>query len=355
MNEIILNLHMHTALSDGEGSYESILQAAAETGVDAVIVTDHNVWVDGSERIFNSEGKRVLLLIGEEIHDQARNPQKNHLLVLNAKRELAPYARNPQELIDRVASAGGMCFLAHPMETELPAFREPDISWVDWQVTGFTGVELWNGFSEFKAVVHNRFEAFFYAFFPSWIAHGPPVLLLKKWDELLRADRQIVGIGGSDAHALKIHLGPLHHVVFPYKYHFRCINTHLLLEASLVGNLDHDRSLIYAALGKGHAFVGYDLPHSTKGFRFEARSGQRNCILGDQIPLDHQVEFHIEIPGDASCVLLLDGKVIKRWNHQPSISYVDSRPGVYRVECRKKYLGFMRGWIFSNPIYVLEK
>jgi hypothetical protein len=354
MNEIILNLHMHTVLSDGEGSYDKILKVAATAGVNAVIVTDHNIWVDGVERIFETGGKRVLLLIGEEIHDQARAPQKNHLLVFNTRRELAPFAHDPQELIDQVDSAGGLSFLAHPMESALPAFGETDITWVDWQVSGYTGIELWNGLSEFKEVARNLPAAVFYAFFPKLIPHGPPANLLKKWDELLQNQTRLVAIGGSDAHELKINLGLFHREIFPYGYHFRCINNHLLLDKGLNGILDHDRQLIYTALKNGHTFIANDLPHPTCGFRFEASSGSGHALMGDQIALDHQVEFKIEIPADARCTLLRNGEVIHQWNHQSSISYSESRPGVYRCDCRKRYLGRMRGWIYSNPIFVLE-
>jgi len=43
MEEIIINLHMHTRYSDGSGSHQDIAEAALKCGLDAVIVTDHNV------------------------------------------------------------------------------------------------------------------------------------------------------------------------------------------------------------------------------------------------------------------------------------------------------------------------
>ena len=49
MPEVIVNLHMHTRYSDGDGSHTDIVQAALRAGLDAVIVTDHNVWVNGPE------------------------------------------------------------------------------------------------------------------------------------------------------------------------------------------------------------------------------------------------------------------------------------------------------------------
>src|SRR4030042_4734807 len=99
MPEIIPNLHMHTRYSDGAGTHADIARAAMKAGLDAVIVTDHNVWVDGPARYYKDGDRRVLLMVGEEIHDQARQPQKNHLLVFGAHRELATYAYDPQMLL----------------------------------------------------------------------------------------------------------------------------------------------------------------------------------------------------------------------------------------------------------------
>ena len=62
MPEIVLNLHMHTCFSDGTGTHEEIAQAALSTGLDAVIVTDHNVYVDGPEGYYYDGKRRVLLV-----------------------------------------------------------------------------------------------------------------------------------------------------------------------------------------------------------------------------------------------------------------------------------------------------
>jgi hypothetical protein len=47
--EYVGNLHTHTNYSDGNGSHEDIALAAIKAGLDFVIVTDHNVWVDGMD------------------------------------------------------------------------------------------------------------------------------------------------------------------------------------------------------------------------------------------------------------------------------------------------------------------
>ncbi|HQE98760.1 MAG TPA: PHP domain-containing protein, partial [Anaerolineae bacterium] len=69
------NLHIHSVYSDGSGRHAEIAEAAAAAGLNFVIVTDHNVRVEGLEGYYG----RVLLLIGEEAHNSRRRPQANHL------------------------------------------------------------------------------------------------------------------------------------------------------------------------------------------------------------------------------------------------------------------------------------
>jgi hypothetical protein len=172
MYEISVNLHMHTFYSDGHATHADIAQAALRAGLDVVIVTDHNVYVEGPQGYYADGDRRVLLLVGEEIHDQARLPQKSHLLVFDGGRELATLAWNLNLLLEGVHQAGGLSFIAHPYDPEAPAVGEDDISWVDWQEQGYTGLELWNGLSEFKSLLKSTLHALYYAYNPNRIAHG---------------------------------------------------------------------------------------------------------------------------------------------------------------------------------------
>ena len=352
MHELIINLHMHTTYSDGSGTHKDIADAALQSGLDAVIVTDHNIYVQGMDGYHQQGDRRMLMLVGEEVHNPTRMPQKSHLLVFGAGREMAPYGSNPQQLIDQVIKANGLSFLAHPTDPELKAFGEDDISWVDWDVRGFTGIELWNGFSELKSVVHNLIQGLFYAYFPQFIAHGPQQPTLKKWDDLTVQGRRVVSVGGSDAHALKKSLGPIHRTLFPYTFHFRAINTHLLVERPFSGDLAADRQMLLEALRKGHAFVGYDLPHSTRGFNFTAQGRDMTAIMGDEMRMGSGVTLQIRLPRKSECRLLCNGEPVRIWKDREICSYNTSQPGVYRVEVYTEFLGKQRGWIFSNPIYV---
>jgi hypothetical protein len=353
MHEIVINLHIHTPYSDGYGSHINIAKAAIKAGLDAVIITDHNVWVDGIEGYYEEEGKQVLILIGEEIHDQTRYPQRNHLLVIGTGSEMAHLAQNSQTLIDRVIEANGLAFLAHPIEFDAPKFNEGDLSWVNWDIHNFTGIELWNAMTEFKSLVKGYPEAIFYAFNFNQVAHGPFPETLQKWDELLELGSPVVAVGGSDAHEFRRSLGPIKKKLFPYYQHFKAINTHLLIPEPFSGDIFKDKPLILDALRDGHAFIGNDLPFSTRGFRFLAHFAEGEAIMGDTIKTKGSKTLQIKLPQSSECRLLRNGEVIHTSRKRGTIIHRVKEPGIYRAEAYIFYKGKRRGWIFSNPIYVI--
>lgn len=352
MNEIVASLHNHTLYSDGSGSHFQLINEALTAGIDVLITTDHNVLVRGADRYSSRDGRHLLLLTAEEVHDQDRQPQKSHMLVIGAKKELAQYAFSPQTLIDQAESAGAVTFLAHPYESDLPMFHEPDISWADWEVTGFTGLEIWNHFSEFKDAARGLWRTIFYAFNPEEYPRGPRPETLSKWDELLSQGRQVVAVGGADSHAIQFHWSLLRKVIFPYQFHFSCVNTHLLLHEGFTFDLDHDRDLVLKALRSGSAFVGYDLPADTRGFRFTAETDDTRVSMGQKISIEHGATLCIHLPQPAKTRLIHNGKVVEEWEGTNQLVSTANKTGAYRVECRIDFHGIERGWIFSNPIYV---
>jgi len=352
MNEIVVNLHMHTRYSDGAGSHRDIVKAALKSGLDAVIVTDHNVLVSGFEGYYSGHGRRVLLLVGEEIHDRGRDPQKNHLLALGADRELAEFATDPQVLIHEVEKAGGLSILAHPFDPAAPAFNETDISWVDWSVENFDGYELWNALSELKLYVPTRLHGLVYAFFPSLVAHAPHKIAVERWDQMLLAGRRVTAIGGSDAHATPMRLGPLRRVIFPYEFHFHGVNTHVLIPGPLSGDAKLDKKMIYSSMKQSRCFIGYDLPAPTHGFRFTAQGREQSVSMGEEIPVRGGITLQIILPSSAQVRLIKDGAPVQSWKRQTACAFIATDPGVYRVEAWRTYRGQNRGWIFSNPIFL---
>ena len=343
------NLHVHTPYSDGQARHAEIAEVAGKAGLDFVIVTDHNVWVEGFEQYYD----QVLLLVGEEIHDVRRQPQANHLLVFNAEAELATEAADPQALINEVDQRGGFCYLAHPFEYRSPL--GPDLApipWVDWDVTGYVGLEIWNYMSEFKALARGKPSATLYAYLPALGITGPFRVTLRKWDELLSQGRRVAAIGGSDAHGDTYSLGPLRRVVFPYEHLFRCVNTHIISERPLSGELENDKKIIYDALRGGHTWVGYDLLAPTAGFRFTARSINTQATIGDELVRTAATKFDVQTPHSGDIRLLCNGRAVARAKGR-QLQYTTANPGVYRVEVYRNHWLGRRGWIFSSPIYVV--
>jgi hypothetical protein len=347
------NFHMHTHYSDGVGSHRDLAMAAAWAGLDVIMVTDHNIWVGGKEGWYAhpETGKEVLLLMGEEVHDEKRSPQVNHYLCLGIGQEVCQYAPQPQELINAVKQHGGVGFIAHPIERAAPLFDEPEIPWVDWEVAGFIGIELWNYMSEFKSLLTSKPAAVLAAVFPSLLITGPFRETLALWDDLLRNGGKVVAIGGADAHANVYSLGPLRRPVFPYDYLFRAVNTHLLLDAPLSRDVAPAKAQVLDTLRAGHAFVAYDLAGDARGFRFTATSRQGTVSMGDEIRLNGPVALHVTSPRAADLRLLKDGREVARARGRVLI-YETNEPGVFRVEAYRRYRIKPRGWVFSNPIYL---
>jgi hypothetical protein len=192
----------------------------------------------------------------------------------------------------------------------------------------------------------------FHAFFPQFIAHHPQPETLQCWDDLTASGGRVVAVGGSDAHAFTMHMGPLHRIIFPYDFHFRTVNTHIFIPEPLTGDVPTDRKMIYDALAAGRCFVGYDLPASTRGFTFKGRGLEQSVIMGEEISGKRGVTLQAHLPKPAEIRLIKDGKIINIWKHSQACAYSATEPGIYRVEAWRSYLGVKRGWIFSNPIYV---
>lgn len=347
------NLHVHTPYSDGEWYHARIAEAALAAGLDLVCVTDHNVWVNGPERYYEQDGRRVLLLVGEEVHDVTRRPQKNHLLAYNHNRELAGLAPRPQALIDAVRAAGGLAFLAHPFDGSVPLIGYEDIAWVDWGVSGYTGLEIWNYMSDWARLLTSRSAAIRYALNPELGVSGPSPETLARWDALTAAGRRVVGIGNADAHANVYSRWGLTRCLFPYEFLFRQVNTHLLTREPLSGDHLPDRDRLMKALARGHCFIGYDGIAPTHGFRFTASGDQGALLMGDETTNRGGVTLQVTAPRPAALRVLRDGREVLRRETQ-SITHVlpPGETGVYRVEAHLMFKGRPRGWIYSNPIYV---
>jgi len=362
MHEYTANFHQHTTHSDGSGAHEEVIEAGRQAGLDVMVFTDHNVYAPDVEGWYDD----VLVLMGIEINDTAQEPEHSHYLCLGVDRDLNDFAADPQSLIDAVNDIGGVGFIAHPFERAAPRFGEDEIPWKHWDVSGYTGLEIWNYMSEFKSLLTGKTMAVRASLSPDSFITAPFPETLAHWDKLLNAGQKVFAIGNSDAHANSYSMGPISRTLFPYKDLFSAVRTHLLLEDPLSNDPNAAKQQVLDALRGGRCFTAYDHIGDTSGFRFTAShpegqiiftdaNPQKEAMPGDEITLGelHIVELSVAVPQRAEIRLLKDGEVLAKTRGQ-SLTFLASEPGVYRVECYKVFKTKWRGWIYSNPIWVKE-
>ncbi len=341
------SIHNHSTFSDGTGSVDEIVSAAASAGLDYLILTDHNQLVDQSLQGWRQD---VLLLIDIEVNDMALEPERNHLLTLNVRQDVTQFAPDPQGLIDAVRAQGGLTFLAHPIDLPGPIIKDI-YPWTEWDIEGFTGVELWNFMSEFRVHATSKPVAVIMAYFPQLFTTGPYPEMLAKWDELLQ-QHPTAAIGGPDAHAQIYNIGPLRRRFLPYDYCFRAVNTHIIAREAFNREFEHDRDLVYEALGSARAWIGYDMLHPTEGFSYVGEAEKRVAQMGESVSLVEGLTLKVETPANAHIKLIRAGSGVVAESKGRELAFQPSQPGAYRVEVWKKWWFKPRGWIFSNPIYV---
>lgn len=248
-----------------------------------------------------------------------------------------------------------MSFIAHPDDRAVDWLNLAAIPWLDRYAEAFTGLEIWNFMSRFKDYLPDRKTALRNVFRPEEAMIGPCNSTLELWDYMLGQGYRITGIGNADAHAQQYTFGPVSHTVFPYDFLFNCVNTHVLTKSPFVGETAHDRQLLYDALRQGRAFIGYDIPGNTRGFRFTAQGQNASVIMGETIRLGHGVTLQALAPGLAHIKIIRHGEVVAEESRAENVTLVVREPGAYRVEVWREYQDIERAWIISNPIYVEAK
>lgn len=354
MPEIVGNLHLHTTTSDGTGTHDEVASAAARAGLDFIIYTDHNTWVDGVDGWYHdpNSNREILRLMGQEINDQSLEPEVNHMLCLFVNKDLESVAADPQQLVDTVNEHGGVSFLAHPLERPGVTGVDMTFPWVSWDISGYTGVELWNTMTDVKWRLRTVTRGIIGGYIRHWVVTEPFPEMLAKWDELCSNGQKVVAVGSTDAHAMLVTWKILTRNFYPYEFLFRTVNTHILLLDPLSRDVDHARQQIREALALGHCFIGYDLPASTRSFTFTGTSGGNQAIMGDTLKLQGTATLSVSSPHKAQLSLLKDGQIIAQTKGKILEQQIDE-PGVYRVEAHRRYWGWRRGWVYTNPIYVV--
>ncbi len=339
-------VHVHSVFSDGSGKIEDIIQAAHETELDFVILTDHNTLRakhDGYEKWYGN----TLLIVGAEINDKNN---KNHYLALGIDKTFS--TRQPaKSYVKKVKESGGIGFIAHPHEKRSSMEQHPPYPWTDWDIEDFNGIEIWNHMSEWMEGLteQNKYNYFVH---PLKSIVAPQKETLEVWDNL-NLKRPVVGIGGVDAHAHKVNLLGFFEVeVFPYKVLFKSIRTHILTDEELSrkntgNNVAHDIKLLLDSLKYGKCFFSNYYYGDASGFRFWAEVGKDIFQMGETIPSVAETKLKVLVPANAEIKLIFNGKCVETVSGNDSEFRVN-KAGVYRIEVYSEN----NAWIYSNPIRI---
>jgi len=356
------SIHMHSKYSDGSGSVEDIIKAADDSGLDFIILTDHNT-LKAKKKGYEKWHDNMMLIVGYELNDRKNH---NHYLVIGLDEVVGTFEKlkdgdtgcrlDAKDYVKKIKDLGGYGFLAHPHEKRKHFKEHPPYPWTEWNTEDFTGIEIWNHMSEWAEGLNesNKLQRFIH---PLKSITAPPEITLQTWDKL-NLKRKVVAIGGIDAHAHKHSIMGFEFEIFSYKILFKSIRTHVFLfeepDKNNSASFEKDKKNIIEALSYGRSFIVNNYYGSGKGFRFTAEYDGNNYTMGDEIIFDKsknkKIIFRTLLPAEAEIRLMQNGKCIDELKGLECI-WDSDEPGAYRIEAWKND----KGWIFSNHIRVLEK
>ncbi|MDD3013875.1 MAG: CehA/McbA family metallohydrolase [Candidatus Gastranaerophilales bacterium] len=333
--------HIHTKYSDGTGSIKEIVSAAKKAGLKWIIITDHNN-LSGLKN--NDEGWHdgVAVIVGEEISPE----HSDHYLAFGIKEEISPDI-GPENYIKQVNEQGGLGFIAHPDESLTRKNHHPPLRWTDWEMTGFTGIEIWNHLSDLVDNYDPK-KALFWYFGRNQMLSGPTSKVLYWWDSLNNeTDKIIPAIGGVDVHALDYGHCGINLKIFPYSESLKTVSNVLYHDNELSEDFSEAKLQILNALKYGNNIVVNRILDKSYP-RFYIENSQKKAYSGESINLDDSTRAVIEISRKAKIRLVYNGTVIIE-NDGNKLVFDNLKPGKYRVEVYFKN----RPWIFANPICVV--
>lgn len=309
------DLHMHTVHSDGNWTIAELISSARNTGLDFIVITDHNTASHHEEIDRLSQGSRQpLVLRGEEIttyggHTNAWGLPSGTWI------DFRTHPGDNKRISSIVASAhraGAVISINHPF------VLCGGCSWgYDAAARDFDAIEVWNG---------------------PWDFTDEPAL--KMWDKVLQSGRRITAIASTDSHRPDTPIGkPSTHVA-----------ARVLSQAAVL-----------TAIRQGHVYLTDGTPRLAISFEAELLNSKRRTrsIIGDEIRLGApgKIRFLITtegVPDGAAVSLISNGQVIRSFPAKaqgpPEMIEIDCRKDSYfRLEVRDGRNGMLA---LTNPIYV---
>ncbi len=320
-------IHVHAEDADHtKGTRGQVLAAAKETGVRAVLFTDHrgprpetwHGWRDGVLFLAGSEDGDGKLRFPNFDGDRHPLPEGELRFLCHVEER---YDADPKdfaglEIVNRHTDA----VLDKSAQDYLADAAKDEVTW--------------------RKVVEN-FKAYPDEMFAAGCDYRTNVFA--KWDRDLQK-RHLTGIGANDAHRNVIING----VTFdPYEVSFRNLCTHILAR-------ELTEPEIRAALRGGRCYVSHDWLCDPTGFEFGAVNNLGVFPMGDTAPMQGTTRVVSLTPVPAHQRLFHKGAVVAETNGT-NLTFRAKEPGAYRLEAWLKVGEEERPWIYSNPVYLEEQ
>ncbi|OGD76841.1 MAG: hypothetical protein A2Y64_05100 [Candidatus Coatesbacteria bacterium RBG_13_66_14] len=340
-------LGVHSRYSDGASKYGEIAVLARKADLDFVVFTDVHSMRARKDGMVGNYG-HLYLICGAQL-----DRPEGKLWILGPKTLPKGLGRSTASICAEVNSKG-LSVVAMPLDAEEP--------WGDWGISNFTALEVVNLRSLWRradpltwlgAVSVTLLDG------PrSYARLGMDRAVFTLWDELCLT-RPVVGLASAEALGRSKVLGDWFINVPSYESAFDTIHTYVLLPRRLPTDPGLASALITGALARGHCFGCVAPIGDGRGFRFNAREGEKTVIMGDETHLGDEpmvLEAYCPPAGGVELRLIRDGKFVKRYLDNRFV-YQVFRPGVYRVEAwveapNLPWGTVQRLWLFSNPIYI---
>jgi hypothetical protein len=334
-------IHNHTAYSfDSDEPVASIILAAKKRKLDYVCITDHHNIDVLKDKDFQNE-KSILLIPGMEISDLN---DEHHLLVFDSTTPLPP--GNVEDYLSYYKNSGAITFAAHPLEDRIGK-RFPKYQWNRLDMDSFDGLEIWNFISSWLKTMNYWRNGATHLLFPQMFIRRPYRKVLKYWDRLNWQGKRKSGIGAIDAHGASIKFLGIRLKVLTHKHLFAYIRTNVLIPFKE----NPDQQDILYALKNGHCYVVNNrLGAPTNFYAGICDDHENSAICGEEIILSDKLNFYYNLSKNARIHLIFNGKTVSKQSGRYG-SFPITEPGFYRLEI----LRYTLGWIYTNPIYVINK
>lgn len=334
-----LSSNIHTYLSLGSGTEESITEEAKRARQDFLMITDVDLPVYNTQDHYNDR-------IG----------------ILYAEKRISDTDKIIQYRLQKDSSLIDLKYYAHPITTNY------DPSALNEKI--FNGFEVFNLKSISQqawkqAKLSTIWSGLFYIFNPRLALmrlYNEPTEEINLFDQLSQS-KAVTMFLGAEASARAI---PITNLLMKFPSYERTLSIssqHLLLTSELSGDMRKDNSKIIAALKKGQFYISFDELGDPTGFETYVITGKNKpfAFMGDQVNLTKDTKIFYKLPAEPNIffevVLYRNGKRADHLNTSEGL-FTIKQPGTYRLQIRlsptlplpdaTKWLT----WIYTNNFYI---